>query len=116
MKKYISLFMLIGGIIIIIAGIVFTIIPLLDFDAFTFPLGKAIIFVFGFSFIGIVMIVLSSIIKSYNKINLMDDIANNVKNELDNNKKDIVCKYCGSKIDTKTHICPNCGAKDMQKK
>ena len=116
MKKYIALFLQIGGFLIIGAGIIFTVIPMFSFDAFTFPLAKAIVFVFGFTFFGIVMIVVSSIIKSYYNISLMNNIADNVKSELDEKKINTVCQYCGSKIDTKNKKCPNCGAKDMQKK
>ena len=116
MKKYIALFLQIGGFLIIGAGIIFTIIPMFSFNAYTFPLAKSIIFIFGFTFFGIVMIVVSSIIKSYHNISIRNNIANNVKNELDEKKKNIVCEYCGSKFDTKTHKCPNCGAKDMQNK
>ena len=114
MKRiYVSLIMRIVGIGIIIAGIVLTIIPLFDFDVFTFELGKSIIYAFGFSFVGIVLIVLSVIYNSLTSINntkSTDEIAESVKKTLTKEKKATVCPYCGNNLKKDSSKCSNCGA------
>ena len=84
-RNYVSLIMRILGIGIILAGIILTIIPLFDFNMYTFNLGQSMIYAFGFSFVGIVLIILSVI---YNTLypnkntKTIDEIAEVVKKEL----------------------------------
>ena len=112
-KNYVSLIMMIAGIGIIIAGIILTIIPLFDFNAFTFELGKSMVYAFGFSFVGIVLIVMSVIYNSLCTINntkSTDEIAKSVKESLEKEKKSKVCPYCGNNLKKDSRKCSNCGA------
>lgn len=116
-KNPISLIILLAGVGIIITGIVMTVIPLLNFNVFTYNLGRSIVYAFVFSFVGIVLIILSimynskRILDSTNKT--IDTIAENVKETILKEKeinKIRKCEYCGNKIKAGSNKCNNCGA------
>ena len=116
-KNPISLIMLLAGIGIIITGIVMTVIPLFNFNVFTFNLGKSIVYAFVFTFVGIVLIILSIMYNSKKIIdstnNTIDSIAESVKETLlkeKESKKTKKCEYCGNKIKADSNKCSNCGA------
>ena len=116
-KNPISIIILLTGIGIISTGIVMTTISLINFNVFTFNLGKAIVYIFGFSFAGIVLIILSIIYNSRKIINsannTIDQIAHKVKKTLENEIEDKTpkkCQYCGNKIKSGSNKCKNCGA------
>lgn len=116
-KNPISMIILMFGVGIIITGIAMTIIQLTNFNVFTFNIGKAIVFAFGFTFVGIVLIIISVIYNSKKiidkNINTIDTIADKVKETLTNeisSKKPKKCEYCGNKIKSGTNKCENCGA------
>ena len=120
MKKspIVSTIIRIVGIAIIAIGIVMTIIPMFNFNVFTFNLGRSMVFAFGFSFVGIFLIVISVIYKSLysNNNNLStDEISKKVKKNLEEEKikkeQSKNCPYCDSPLDENTKKCPNCGAK-----
>ena len=120
MKKspIVSTIMRIVGIAIIAIGIVMTAIPMFNFDVFTFNLGRSMVFAFGFSFVGIFLIVISVIYKSLssninNKLST-DEISEKVKKNLEEEKtkkeQSKNCPYCDSPLNENTKKCPNCGA------
>ena len=115
-RNYISIIFAIFGILAIVAGITLTVIPLFDFDVFTFNLGKSMVTALVFPFIGIVLITFSVILhimgKSTDKMASINDIAKSVKGDLENkanNNKPKKCKYCGGLVEI-DKPCPNCGA------
>ena len=106
------------GIAIIAVGIIMTVIPMFNFNVFTFKLGKSIVFALGFSFIGIVLIIISVIYKTisgnYNSIKTTtDEIAEKIKRTIQTEKQnaDKKCPYCDSPIPSDIKKCQNCGAK-----
>lgn len=117
-KNYISLIFRIIGIILIITGIIMTVIPMFSFDVFTFNLGRSMIFAFGFTFVGIVLIIISvmlntSLFNGKTK-ELEDEISELIKTEINEekeSKKPTICNYCGGKVNTNSTHCENCGAK-----
>ena len=112
-KNYVGLIMMLAGIGIIIAGIILTVIPLFDFDVYTFNLGQSLIYAFGFSFVGIVLIIMSVIYNTLynNKVTkITDEIAKSVKEHIEKEKKPSICPYCGNKIIKDSNNCSNCGA------
>jgi uncharacterized membrane protein len=112
-KNYISLIMLIAGIGIILTGITLTVIPLFNFDVFTFNLGQAMVYALGFSFVGIVLIILSVIYNSLfssKDTKSTEEIAKTVKESLEKEKQPKICPYCGNKLKQNTKKCSNCGA------
>lgn len=116
-RNYVSLIIRIMGIGIIITGFIMTAIPLFNFNVFTFNLGRAIVFAFGFTFIGIVLIIGSIVYNSYKRINSIDEIADQVKDNLvkeKESKKPKKCEYCGNKIKSGENKCNNCGASTNQ--
>lgn len=62
MNKKINLLFKILGICFIVLGIVLTIIPLFKFDSDTFKLSSALLSGIGFPFVGIILIIISTIL------------------------------------------------------
>lgn len=119
-KKIITTMLMMVGVALIVTGIISTIIQLTNFDVFTFNLGKAIILVFGFSFIGIIFIISSVAMRSnisnnqdQSKPKSLEDIAKEVKVKLSDeqeSKKPKKCPYCKTIIAEGKTKCSNCGA------
>ena len=110
------------GVALIVTGIIATIIQLSNFDVYTFNLGKSIILVFGFSFVGIVCIISAIALrptetttanKKTSHKKSLKEIASEVKSKLNEEqeaKKPQPCPYCKSLIAANETKCSNCGA------
>ena len=72
MHKKINLIFKILGICFIVLGIVLTIIPLFKFDSDTFKLSSALLSGIGFPFVGIVLIIISTILGINDESNLVE--------------------------------------------
>lgn len=104
------------GIALFVLGIVMTIVSIAKFDVFTYRLNTGMIFGIAFPFVGIVLVIISTVIGTMSsKSDITEDVAKQVKNVLKNeqdSKQNIkICKYCGSKCSTDNPKCPSCGAK-----
>ena len=115
------------GVALIVTGIIATIIQLSNFDVYTFNLGKSIVLVFGFSFVGISCIISAIALrptetttanKTTSRKKSLEDIASEVKsklNEEQESKKPQPCPYCKTLIAASETKCPNCGASSKRK-
>lgn len=72
MHKKVNLIFKILGICFIVLGIVLTIIPLFKFDSDTFKLSSALLSGIGFPFVGIVLIIISTILGINDENNLVE--------------------------------------------
>ena len=104
------------GIGLFVLGIIMTIVSISKFDVFTYKLNTGVIFGIAFPFVGIVLVIISTIIGTMStRSDIVDNVAKQVKDVLKNeqeNKQNIkTCKYCGSKCSTDNPKCPSCGAK-----
>lgn len=104
------------GIGLFVLGIIITIVSIAKFDVFTYKLNTGVIFGIAFPFVGIVLVIISTIIGTMStRSDIVDNVAKQVKDVLKNeqeNKQNIkTCKYCGSKCSTDNTKCPSCGAK-----
>ena len=73
MHKKCNLIFKIIGIIFIVLGIVLTVIPLFKFDSETFKLNSALLSGIGFPFVGIILIVISTILDITQNTNLNEE-------------------------------------------
>ena len=104
------------GIGLFVLGIIMTIVSISKFDVFTYKLNTGVIFGIAFPFVGIVLVIISTIIGTMStRSDIVDNVAKQVKDVLKNeqeNKQNIkTCKYCGSECSTDNPRCPSCGAK-----
>lgn len=108
------------GTAIIIAGILMTIIPLFNFNGQTFKLIPALMSGILLPLVGIIIIVITTIVKINSKSNQeIEEISAKAKEKILNDKGNdtqspsncITCKYCGRKSSTDQKTCSKCGAK-----
>lgn len=118
MNKKNFLIPLILGILIISMGILFTVIPLFNFNGQTFKLLPAILSGIFLPFIGIIVVIASITIHTNKKYdNEIEEIAKNIKKEIDKHTTDIsqtstkICEYCGAENVKEDICCKSCGAK-----
>ena len=95
-----------------IIGIIFIIISIVLF-AFTRVFFTLIPAIFLF-LMGITIIFTS--LSGRKQIDDLMDIANKVKDNLDEESSQSTCLYCGSKLEANIKKCPNCGATNKKRK
>ncbi len=120
-KTLITLFRILG-IAFLVVGVIITIVSMTQFNVLTYRLNSGMMFGLAFPFVGIVLIVISTIISTLisNKTQASENnseqeiaklVKDSLKSEQDKDSAIKVCHYCGSKVDANKKSCPSCGAK-----